>query len=130
MPFSKGDPNINRNGRPKDIKSMRAIFREKLTTKRRERIADKFIEEAEAGSIAHYQAIFTALGEAHEPAAANVNILAFIQQRPELRNVAQRLFAALPLGTGDAGGMGSLRQPEWGDVEARVDALAPPDADQ
>lgn len=105
QPGRSGNP----AGRPPQ-RSFKTIYREKLTTERRERIAEKFIREAEAGSIAHYQAILTQLGELSEPGAPTINILQLIAGRPELRDMAQRLFAALPLGSGDAGGLGGLRE--------------------
>ena len=58
------------------------------------------------------------------------NILAVLVGRPDGRELVQQLFAALPLGAGDAGGLGGLRLPDGGDVAVRMDAVAASDADQ
>ena len=93
---------------------------------------DAQIVRARAGDDKALRILAELGGEGVQQAIAptTVNVLALINAQPDLRAAAQRLFAALPLGTGDAGGLGSLLFEAGRNAEAGLDAVASPNADQ
>ena len=124
-PGQSGNP----AGRP-PRRSFRVHFDTAFDDATRNKIAESYARKAAGGSIPHLEVALRILGDIGQPAAGNINILALITAQPGGRELAQRLFAALPLGSGDAGGMGGIREPWGGSESAGMDALGASDDDQ
>ena len=122
-PGESGNP----AGRP-SRRSMRWHANEHYTDDDREASIKALAKQARKGNAWAIEALCKLLGEGQEPTAARINILAILAGTD--RGLLERLFTALPLGGGDAGGLGGLRIEERGDGEIRVDALEASDADQ
>lgn len=114
-PFVKGDERINRKGAPPK-QSFRAHFDLAFDDNRRRQIAAEYARQAAKGSIQHLEVALRLLGEgqSRQLTEQRVNVLALLNAEPELRAVATRLFTALALGAGDAGGVGMVREPDGG----------------
>ena len=126
QPGESGNP----NGRPPH-RSIKSHFLEAFDDDARAKAAKAVIRDAQKGDRTALDYILRLLGEqTGGDQGGDINILALIAGRSDGRDLLQRLFAALPLGTGDAGGLGGLLQQERGYDAAGLDAMAPSDADQ
>lgn len=122
-PGESGNP----AGRP-SRRSMRWHANEYYTDEDREASIKALAKHARKGKAWAIESLCKLLGEGQEQPAARTNILAILAGTD--RVLLERLFTALPLGGGDAGGLGGLRIAERGDVAAGVDALEASDVDQ
>lgn len=105
--------------------------KQRFSDEDRAQAIDAQVIRARAGDEKSLELLAKLGGETHEPAAApNVNILALIAGSPDGRELAQRVFTALTMGGGDAGGLGLVHEQGRRPGEAGLDAVEAPDADQ